>query len=168
MPIGKYATGKYQLSIICQKPLKDDIIKHEIEQSPQSYPHYNIDENELSSPDDMPMDTSERNKRQPIVKLVPYRGKKVRSSLTSRLAATVENLVRADMSTSQTVQKPIENKEFSYKKCLIELQQLDNLNQSGRVQTIDLLANEKVTIAFMTLKGELRLDWLRSKCHGVE
>ncbi|ERN03581.1 hypothetical protein AMTR_s00042p00126630 [Amborella trichopoda] len=165
---GKHATGKGQLSTVRQEPLEDDISEHEIEQIPQSDLHYITNENDLSSSDDMPMDTPERNKCQPVVKLIPHHGKKVRSSPVSRITTTVENLVRADMLTSQILQKPIENEEFSYKKCLIELQQLEGLNQSERVQAIDLLVNEKVAIAFMTLEEELRLDWLRSKYHRVE
>ncbi|ERN19875.1 hypothetical protein AMTR_s00071p00042730 [Amborella trichopoda] len=58
---GKHATG---ISTVRQEPLEDDISEHEIEQSSQSNPHYIANENDLSSSDDMPIDTPEKNKRQ--------------------------------------------------------------------------------------------------------
>ncbi|KAL5998862.1 hypothetical protein ACLOJK_009810 [Asimina triloba] len=57
---------------------------------------------------------------------------------------------------------------YSYAACLEELQRLEGLDEIDSVQAVEVLKDHQNAIAFMTLKGMLRLNWLRLRCRGRE
>lgn len=77
---------------------------------------------------------------------------------------TVENALY-EMFSAATF-KAAERNAFSektlYQKCLEDLQNLEELDDSEFAKAVNVLKDDKNAIAFMTIKGLRRLIWLRS------
>ncbi|XP_058100558.1 NAC domain containing protein 50-like [Magnolia sinica] len=83
--------------------------------------------------------------------------------------ALVGEISRMDMLSdrpSAPTQPPVASDHYSYATCLEELQQLEGLDDVDLVQAVEVLKDLKNAVAFMTLRGTLRLNWLRMKCRG--
>eukprot|EP00262_Sarcandra_glabra_P017707 TRINITY_DN6157_c0_g3_i1.p1 TRINITY_DN6157_c0_g3~~TRINITY_DN6157_c0_g3_i1.p1 ORF type:complete len:547 (+),score=84.06 TRINITY_DN6157_c0_g3_i1:3-1643(+) len=98
--------------------------------------------------------------------VTPHHKKRKQMSVGNRIADALENPASVSKQLVQPVQTLTTNdSNFSYVRCLEELQKLDGLDEEEMVKAVDLLENEKSAIAFMTITGPRRLAWLRYKCN---
>lgn len=66
----------------------------------------------------------------------------------------------------KVVQNNVKDDRALYRRCLEELQGIEELNDREFATAVNVLKDDKNAIAFMTIKGPRRLIWLRSILHG--
>ncbi|XP_010269913.1 PREDICTED: L10-interacting MYB domain-containing protein-like isoform X2 [Nelumbo nucifera] len=86
----------------------------------------------------------------------------------SRNAELMIARVISEMASNSRInaKQVVNSRQYSYDRCLEELQELEGLEDSVFVKAVRLLRDEKNAIAFMTLKGARRLLWLKAECQA--
>ncbi|XP_041010143.1 uncharacterized protein At2g29880-like [Juglans microcarpa x Juglans regia] len=91
-------------------------------------------------------------------------GRKKRACYAYKAGETIENALYEIFSAAKfkAMQRNASNENTLYQKCLEDLQQLEELDDSEFTKAVNVLRDDKNAIAFMTIKGPRRLTWLRS------
>lgn len=81
---------------------------------------------------------------------------------------TIENAVYEMISaaTFKAAERNVLSEKTLYQKCLEDLQNLEELDDTEFMKAVNVLKDDKNAIAFMTIKGLRRLIWLRSLWHA--
>ncbi|KAK1278771.1 hypothetical protein QJS04_geneDACA007255 [Acorus gramineus] len=124
---------------------------------------FHDNDDDASFEDAVPLDSFQPPK-QSIGTTSYGRKRKARLMKQSRTAAALK---RAMSSRLSSISRPVEtakpSDEFSYRQCIEVLQTLKDLDVDECVDAVTILKKKTNRIAFMTLKGELRLRWLRKE-----
>lgn len=91
-------------------------------------------------------------------------GRKKRACFAYKVGETIENALYGFFSAAKlnAMQRNASNELTLYQKCLEDLQQLEELDDTEFTKAVNVLRDDKNAVAFMTLKGHRRLTWLRS------
>jgi hypothetical protein len=91
-------------------------------------------------------------------------GRKKRACFAYKVGETIENALYGFFSAAKlnAMQKNASNELTLYQKCLEDLQQLEELDDTEFTKAVNVLRDDKNAVAFMTIKGRRRLTWLRS------
>ncbi|KAG7978191.1 hypothetical protein I3843_05G071800 [Carya illinoinensis] len=91
-------------------------------------------------------------------------GRKKRACYAYKAGETIENALYEIFSAAKfkAMQRNASNENTLYQKCLEDLQQLEELDDTEFTKAVNVLRDDKNAIAFMTIKGPRRLTWLRS------
>ncbi|KAJ4951254.1 hypothetical protein NE237_028086 [Protea cynaroides] len=119
-------------------------------------------EQSKSSSDMMSPQRDTQPKKRQFVRDTTSRNKKSRNA-ELMIAQAISGMA---FNSKVNAKQVINSRQYSYDKCLEELQELEGLNDSVFVKAVRLLRDEKNAIAFMTLKGPRRLFWLKTECHA--
>lgn len=105
-----------------------------------------------------------RSKRCSAVPKSLNRQKRGRTSVGERIADEISRMVTS--SDRLCAVTPPTSMKDSYEICLEELQKIEELDEDTIIEAVKFLQDRQNAIAFMTLKGPLRLRWLRQNCGG--
>lgn len=168
--VGIAAEGRDHLLTLCPEPLDQRSAPSTprspfISASPFNDIQEDVDERNSSSEEEeeLPPETSwQERKRRSVTPSSMHDNKRSRESMEIRRTATNGGdslMVSSDTHPIQT--SPLANFSW-YNKCLVELQAIKELSQNEKVKAVKILGDEKWAVAFMTLRGTLRVAWLRS------
>ncbi|RWR87540.1 L10-interacting MYB domain-containing protein [Cinnamomum micranthum f. kanehirae] len=165
------AEGRDHLLTLCPEPLDQrsaPSTPHSpvISASPFNDVREDVDERNSSSEeeeDDLPPERSwQPRKRRSVTPSSMHDNKRSRESVEVRRTATNGGESLMVSSDTHPIQmSPLANFSW-YNKCLVELQAMKELDQNEKVKAVKILGEEKWAVAFMTLRGTLRVAWLRS------
>jgi hypothetical protein len=90
--------------------------------------------------------------------------RKKRACFAYKVGETIENVLYEIFSAAKlnAMQRNASSETTLYQKCLEDLQQLEELDDTEFTKAVNVLRDDKNAIAFMTIKGPRRLTWLRS------
>lgn len=91
-------------------------------------------------------------------------GRKKRACFAYEVGEAIENALYEIFSATKlnAIQRNASNELTFYQKCLEDLQQLEELDDTEFAKAVNVLRDDKNAVAFMTIKGHRRLTWLRS------
>ncbi|XP_010271443.1 PREDICTED: uncharacterized protein At2g29880-like [Nelumbo nucifera] len=163
---GARANGKCQISSGAQATPEEGNSNTETFQAseptaqPAQEANANLEKSSSSFDSIFNVEETQPKKRGSDVPTSSHRSKRVRRKAEDKIADALHEIAMA--SKLRATRKAELNEKTLYQKCIEELQEILELDDSEFAKAVNVLKEDKNAIAFITIKGPRRLTWLRS------